>query len=115
MQGWEVIKIGKGCMLNQTRKPISWSDTMICVLEWLNRPTKLQKLKTYTFLSKVFEESNKIFEDILAKKYMDGGNGSCNHINCKWWNWQQCGHRCQGIKKRDCSRSTKKTSQILGW
>jgi len=37
--------------------------------------------ETCTFLSQVFEESSKIIDDMLGKKYVDGESGGMVHVS----------------------------------
>ncbi|CAK8544078.1 unnamed protein product [Lathyrus sativus] len=69
--------------------------------------------ETYTFLSKVYEESNKIVDDMLTKKYVDIESSGKVHVSISIENKEidnkadtTCG--AKGIKKRDCSRNNKK-------
>jgi hypothetical protein len=69
--------------------------------------------ETYTFMSKVCEESSKIIDDMLAKKHVDGevhvsisiGNDEIDNVATVGM--------ARGIKARDCSRKGKK--RALSW
>ncbi|WJX88171.1 hypothetical protein P8452_70284 [Trifolium repens] len=69
--------------------------------------------ETYTFLSKVSEESNKIIDDILAKRRVDGESSGVVHVsisiaNDLIENNVDTVGGAAGIKKRDCSHNKKK-------
>ncbi|GAU41201.1 hypothetical protein TSUD_26260 [Trifolium subterraneum] len=69
--------------------------------------------ETYTFLSKVSEESNKIIDDILAKKHVDGEVSGVVHVSISIANDEIENNvdtvgRPVGIKKRHCSDNKKK-------
>ncbi|XP_024625265.1 protein FAR1-RELATED SEQUENCE 5-like [Medicago truncatula] len=72
--------------------------------------------ETYTFLSKVYEESSKIVEDMLANKCVDGESSGMVQVtislgNDKTQNNVETVVKAKGIKKLDCSRSTKKRAK----
>jgi zinc finger SWIM domain-containing protein 3 len=75
--------------------------------------------ETYTFLSKVYEESSKIVEDMLAKKCVDGESSGMVQVTVSLGNDKEKEAsmetvvKAKGIKKRDCSRSTKK--RVKSW
>jgi zinc finger SWIM domain-containing protein 3 len=69
--------------------------------------------ETYTFLSKVSEESNKIIDDILAKRRVDGESSGVVHVSISIANDEieknvDTVGGAAGIKKRDCSHNKKK-------
>ncbi|KAK2414888.1 hypothetical protein QL285_037425 [Trifolium repens] len=69
--------------------------------------------ETYTFLSKVSEESNKIIDDILEKRRVDGESSGVVHVSISIAN-DEIENNVEnvgvpaGIKKRDCSHNKKK-------
>ena len=83
-------------------------------LEWLSWPNKASEThETYTFLSKVYEESNKIIDDMLAKKYVDGGeSGGMVHVSISIANDEidnvDTVGMAKGIANRESSRKQKK-------
>ena len=68
--------------------------------------------ETYTFLSKVYEESSKIIDDMLAKKYVDGESGGMVHVSISVANDEidnvDTVGMAKGIANRECSRKQKK-------
>jgi hypothetical protein len=62
----------------------------------------------YTFLSKVYEESNKII-DMLAKKPMDEESIGMCHVSISIENGE-----AKGIKKRECSNKSNKRPNFFG-
>jgi hypothetical protein len=71
--------------------------------------------ETYTFLSKVYEESHKIVEDMLTKKSMDGESIGMSHVSISIANEKTDQNvdtvdlgGAKAIKSRDCLDRTKK-------
>ncbi|CAK8574551.1 unnamed protein product [Lathyrus sativus] len=84
------------------------------IIKLINRA--LESYETYTFLSKVYEESSKIVDDMLAKKYVNGESSGMVHVfisitNDKVDNVDTVG-MAKGIKKRDGSRNNKKLDKF---
>uniref|UniRef100_A0A1S2Y170 Protein FAR1-RELATED SEQUENCE 5-like n=2 Tax=Cicer arietinum TaxID=3827 RepID=A0A1S2Y170_CICAR len=69
--------------------------------------------ESYVFLSKVYEESNKIIDDMLAKIYVNEESSRMIHVSISIANDEIDNNLdtlgcAKGIKKRDCSHQNKK-------
>jgi hypothetical protein len=73
--------------------------------------------ETYTFMSKVCEESSKIIDDMLAKKHVDGELDGEVHVSISIGNDEidnvDTVGMARGIKARHCSRKGRK--RVLSW
>ena len=81
------------------------------LLKLTNRASEFHE--TYTFLSKVYEESSKIVNDMLSKKYPDGESSGMVHVSISIANDEVDNNKdivgkAKGIKTKDCPRKTKR-------
>ncbi|XP_024626876.2 protein FAR1-RELATED SEQUENCE 5-like [Medicago truncatula] len=86
------------------------------LLKLTNRASESHE--TYTFLSKVYEESSKIVNDMLSKKYLDGESSGMVHVSISIANDEVDNNidtvgKAKGIKTKDCPRKSKK--RYMSW
>ncbi|XP_039686277.1 protein FAR1-RELATED SEQUENCE 5-like [Medicago truncatula] len=101
-QGWS----GRHVELDQNAHFMKrYNELCPQLLKLINRASESHE--TYTFLSKVYEESNKTVNDMLSKKYLDGESSGMVHVSISIANDEVDNNidtvgKAKGIKTKDC-------------